>query len=146
MKKLVWVAGAVLLFSLVFPDGVSVPVVTPVTDPVSSATPDEKIVAILRNASAADRERVNGIYTGLVHVLKKDEKIGRLRTTEQWAETQAATLDLAVDWVSGAYPGLDVAINNVFKRVVGTDDVLPMNADTHAKLIEAAEIVAASAK
>jgi hypothetical protein len=84
-------------------------------------------------------------------VLRRDN--GRLiKTTEQWATYQARMLNLSVDGTSikGKYPGLDVAIDNVFVRVLGTtpgaNDVLAVNADVLAKLVKACEIVANSAQ
>lgn len=145
MKKLVWVAGIVLLLSFVFPNGVSIPVVKPVVEDTDVAAPDAEIVKVLRPATAADKARVRSIYSGLATVLRRDATVKRLRTTEQWAEVHAATLELAVEQV-GKYPGLDVAINNVFLRVVGTDDVLPANDATRAKLIEACDVIVSSAR
>lgn len=146
MKKLVWVAGVILLLSFVFPNGVPLPVVKPAVDVVEpSATADAEIASLLRNADAADKGRVRSIYSGLAAVLRRDATVKRLRNTEQWAEVQAATLDLAVEQV-GKYPGLDVAINNVFLRVVGTDDVMPANDVIRGKLIEACDVITASAR
>lgn len=146
MKKLVWVAGAVLLVSFVFPNGVAIPVVKPAVDVVEpSAAADAEISKLLRNADAADKGRVRSIYSGLASVLRRDATVKRLRNTEQWAEVHAATLDLAVEQV-GKYPGLDVAINDVFLRVVGTDDVMPANDSMRAKLIEACDVIVASAR
>lgn len=146
MKKLVWVAGVILALSFVFPNGVSLPVSKPDVDVVDSAvTPDAEIVKLLRNATAEDKGRVRSIYSGLAAVLRRDASVKRLRTTEQWAEVHGVTLDLAVEQV-GKYPGLDVAINNVFLRVVGTDDVLPANDATRTKLIEACDVITASAR
>lgn len=143
MKKLVWVAGVLLLLSVVFPNGIKLPVPTPVVvEPVGET--DAQIVALLKTASTDDKNRVVSIYSGLKFVLQRD-KGQRVNTTEKWAELQANTLQLAVEQV-GKYPGLDVAINDVFKRVVGTDDVLPANADTQTKLIKACDIIADSAR
>lgn len=143
MKKLVWVAGLLLLLSVVFPNGIKLPVATPVVvEPVGET--DAQIVALLKNASTEDKNRVVSIYSGLKFVLQRD-KGQRVNTTEKWAELQANTLQLAVEQV-GKYPGLDVAINDVFKRVVGTDDVLPANADTQIKLIKACDIIANSTR
>lgn len=149
MKKLVLVAGVVLVLSFVFPNGISLPVVTPPVEKpdevVVTVPADPKIAELLKNATPADKARVRGIYSGLVTVLRRDAVKKRLKTTEQWADLQANTLELAVDQV-GKYPGLDVAINDVFLRVMGTDDVLPANDETRGKLIEACEIICASAR
>lgn len=146
MKKLVWVAGFVLLFALVFPNGVTLPTTTkPVDVDTAAVETDPTIVKLLAEATAADKARVCSIYFGLNRVLKRDATVRRLKTTEQWAELQAATLDLAVEQV-GKYAGLDVAINEVFLRVLGTDDVLPGTDDTRNKLIKACEIIEASAR
>lgn len=145
MKKLVWVAGVILALSIAFPNGLSLPAVNTDSE-TSAAVPDATISKILRNAPTATKQRVSGIYTGLAEVLRRDMKNGRLKTTEQWADLQAQTLETAVDWEPGTYDGLDVAINDVFLRSVGTDDVLPANAETKEKLIEACEIIAVSAR
>jgi hypothetical protein len=145
MKKLVWVAGLLLLLSVVFPNGIKVPGLVDTPDAVVPVgETDPAIVALLKDAPAEEKGRVVGIYEGLQFVLKRD-KGQRVNTTEKWAELQANTLQLAVEQV-GKYPGLDVAINDVFKRVLGTDDVLPVNADTQLKLIKACEIIANSAR
>lgn len=145
MKKLVWVAGLLLLLSVVFPNGVKLPVPVNIPDAVVPAgETDSAIVALLKDATVADKGRVVSIYDGLQFVLTRD-KGQRINTTEKWAELQANTLQLAVEQV-GKYPGLDVAINDVFKRVLGTDDVLPGNEDTQLKLIKACEIIANSAR
>lgn len=145
MKKLVLIAGAVLALSFVFPDGVKLNVQPSVVETPVGET-DAKIVLLLKNADAADKRRIYGVYSGLAHVLKRDA--GKLmRTTEQWALVQANTLDNAIDTQAvGKYPGLDVAINDVFLRVMGTDEVTPNNPDTQAKLIRACTIIADSAR
>jgi hypothetical protein len=145
MKKLVWVAGLLLLFAVVYPNGITLPTKQEPVDVVLVAEKNPKIVELLAKASAADKGRVQSIYSGLATVLRRDATVKRLKTTEQWAELQAATLDLAVEQV-GKYPGLDVAINDVFLATVGTDDVLPANDETRGKLIKACEIVEASAQ
>ena len=145
MKKLVWVAGLLLLLWVVFPNGIKLPV--PVNTPdavVPAGETDPAIVALLKDAAVADRGRVVSIYEGLQFVLTRD-KGQRINTTEKWAELQANTLQLAVEQV-GKYPGLDAAINDVFLRVLGTDDVLSANADVQLKLIKACEIIANSAR
>ncbi len=145
MKKLVWLSGLILLASFVVPYIPAVPSVpAPVTDPAAAVPADATIVKILQPATAADRSRVRGVYTALATILKRDNG-KRITTTAQWEEWAANTLQLAIE-TPGKYAGLDVAIENVFKRVVGTDDVLPNNADTRAKLIEACDIIVSSAK
>jgi hypothetical protein len=67
------------------------------------------------------------------------------RLTERWSDFQANTLQLAIE-TSGKYSGLDVAIENVFKTQLGTDDVLPTDSATQQKIIKACQIVAASAR
>jgi hypothetical protein len=144
MKKIVWVAGLLLLLSVVFPNGPQLPnsgVVQP------SGPTDATIVKLLEKATAADKARIVGTYTGLIRVLNKDlQKTTdrRISTTEKWEELQQNTLDIAVDEV-GKYPGLDEAIEGVFTRTVGTDDVLPGNTETLQKLITACETVVNSA-
>lgn len=152
MKKLVWLAGAVLAFSLFFPNGIPVRPVTPVPPgppgppaPVApTAEPDAKIVEILANATPEDRARIYGVYTAMATVTRRD-KGARLNTTEKWAEYQANTLQLAID-KPGKYPGLDVAIEAVFARKIGTDDVLAATAEVVEKVAGACDIIAASAK
>jgi hypothetical protein len=139
---LVWVAGAVLAVSFVWPQlPESAPSAPPVATP--DAETDSEIVATLKSATAADKRRIVGVYSGLVTVLKRDAG-QRVKNTEQWAELQARTLELAID-EPGKYPGLDRQIEAVFLRCVGTDDVVPANAETQQKLIRAAEMVANSA-
>lgn len=145
MKKLVLIAGALLLFSFVFPNGISIPGVNPeVVVPVAPVETDSTIVALLKDATAADKARVVSIYDGMRFVLSRD-KGERIGTTEKWADFQANTLQLAVEQV-GKYPGLDDAIEAVFAKQVGTDDVVPANAETLPKLLKACEIIAASAR
>lgn len=145
MKYLVWVFGGLLLLSFLFPNGVSLPVkpVTPVVVPDSPVETDATIVKLLANATPEDRANVNGIYSGLKTVINRDS--GELvSTTEKWALLQANTLKLAVEQVN-KYPGLDVAIDNVFRQQVGTDDVAAVNASMVEKLSKACEIIANSA-
>jgi hypothetical protein len=137
---LVILAGLLLTVSLLFPNGFTLPGTTPVvtgpTDPV--------IVKILQNADAADRARIDGIYSGLAYVIKRDN--GKLiTTTDKWATVQANTLDTAVEKV-GEYPGLDKAINDVFVNTLGTLDVLPGNPEVQQKLVDACGIIANSAR
>ena len=149
MKKLVWVAGAILIFSLVFPNGINVrppvkPTPTPVDPAVPAATPDAKIVELLSSASAADRGRIISVYTGLRTVMLRD-KGKRINTTEKLAELQANTLQLAID-KPGTYPGLDVAIDAVFAAQIGTDDVLAITDEVTQRVVKACDIIIASAK
>jgi hypothetical protein len=148
MKKFVWIAGALLAFSLLFPDGVTLPVRPEPTPPVNPAptpvvTKDETIVKILLNASKEDRARINGVYTGLAEVTRRDAG-KRVNTTEKWAELQSETLELAID-TPGKYPGLDVAIEAVFAAALGTDDVLAVTPEVSGRLVSACETIAASA-
>lgn len=151
MKRFVWLAGLLLLLSFVFPRGVQLPSVPVAPSPVVPPAPtvptepvDEKLVAILANADEQDKQRVVGVYTGLSTVLTRDRG-QRINTTEKWAEVQANTLQLAVD-TPGKYPGLDAAIEAVFAKLVGTDDVLPATPETQAKLLAACKMIIASAQ
>lgn len=150
MKKLVALAAVgLVLFSVAFPNGVSVPFLSVrppvvVPDDVISAEPDAAIVSALSGASSADRGRIVGVYTGLRTVLQRD-KGERVSNTEKLAELHANTLQLAIDSV-GKYPGLDVAIDNVFKTIVGTDDVVAASPDILNKLVRACETVIVSAQ
>lgn len=150
MKKLVWVAGALLLLSFIFPNGVPVKPVSPVipVDPVTPVVPvgetDTKIVELLANAPDVERNRITDVYTGLKTVVLRDSG-KRLNTTEKWAEVQANTLELAID-TPGKYPGLDVAIEAVFKSKLGTDDVIAVTPDVTQKLVKACEVIADSAQ
>jgi hypothetical protein len=151
-KKLVWLAGALLVFAFVFPSGVDVgkliptpptPAPVPAPAPVPQVPTDADIMKILTNADPADRARIDGIYTALATVLVRDN--GKLITsTEKWRTLQSNTLTNAVEQV-GKYPGLDAAIENVFAAALGTKDVLPNNGDTQVKLVQACQTIAASA-
>lgn len=152
MKKLVWAAAALLGFAIVFPDGISFsglskPDPTPAV--VVDKVTDSKIVELLADADKKDKARIASVYSALASVLKKDNG-QRINTTEKWAELHASTLGLAID-SPGKYPGLDVAIEDVFYKVVGTEGidasvVNPVTPLVQRKLIEAANIIAASAK
>lgn len=144
MKKLVWVAGFILALSIVYPNGPTLPSFNTVEAEVEVGPTDETIVKLLSKADVADKARVVGIYSGLRTVLQRDAG-KRVKTTEQWADLQANTLELAVEEVN-KYPGLDVAINNVFLSAVGTDDVVPANADNRAKLLAACDKIINSAR
>lgn len=144
MKILVWAAALLVGLSIVYPNGITLPQPAPVVVPEAPVETDAAIVTLLKEATPEDKGRVVSIYEGMTFVLNRD-KGQRINTTEKLAEWQANTLQLAVEQV-GKYPGLDVAIDNVFKRVLGTDDVLPATAETQQKLINACEIIANSAK
>lgn len=145
MKKLVWLAGLLLAVSIVFPNGPTFTPVKPVT-PVAPVVPapatDATIVKLLTGADAADKARIESVYTGLLTVLKRDGGKS-VSTTEKWAAVQARTLELAVDQ-PGKYPGLDEAIEAVFLNAVGTDDVVAVNADYMKKLVSACEVILSS--
>lgn len=145
---LVVLAGLLLAVSLLFPNGLPVrkPAVVPST-PVAPQATDAEIVKLLASADAADKLRIVDVYTALSAVLARDlaKPPVRITTTEQWADLQANTLQLAIDR-PGKYPGLDLAIEAVFLAKVGTDDVLPGTPDTQAKLIDACATIAASAR
>lgn len=146
MKKLVLVAGLLLITSLAFPNGPRFPVVQPATTtrPVVPTVPiDAEIVKLMTGSDSADRARVYDIYTSLKTVLQRPTAPARITTTEKWEELHGHTLELAIEQVN-KYPGLDVAIERVFKTTVGTDDVLPGTPDTLKKLTEACDIVANS--
>jgi hypothetical protein len=146
-KTVLWLAGALLAVSILFPNGptLSTPVV-PVAPAVPHAT-DAEIVRVLATATAADKANVRGIYTALATILRRDiaKPPMRITTTEKWADLQANTLQLAIEQV-GKYPGLDKAIEAVFLAEVGTDDVVHGSPETHAKLIDACETIASSAR
>jgi hypothetical protein len=147
LNKLVWLAGALLVLSFVFPNGFELPRSAPqVVDPVVTGPTDAAIVSALADATPEDRAHIAGIYTGLVTVLKRDSAKPPLRitTTEQWADLQANTLQLAIE-TPGVYPGLDTAIEAVFAQVIGTDDVMSVTADVQQKLITACETITNSA-
>lgn len=159
MKKLVWIAGLLLLASFVFPNGLplpSVPVPAPAPAPAPAPTPaptpapvgDAKIVEILAAAPAVDKAHIRGVYTGLISVVTRDA--GKLmKTTEQWEALHARTLQMAVGDtpVKGKYPGLDVAIEAVFESKLGVDKEVAMaDESTRAKIIEACTVVADSTR
>lgn len=145
MKKLVWVAGLLLVVALLYPNGFSLPLPPPkpVPAPVDVET-DEAVVKALATATAEDKQHVAGTYEGMLRVLNRDKGV-RIKTTEKWADFQANTLQLAME-TPGKYEGLDIAIENVFKTQLGTDDVLPTNADTQQRLAKACQIIIASAR
>jgi ribosomal protein L23 len=148
MKKLVWVAGLLLLLSVVFPNGPKLPTVPrptpaqPVTPAVTGPT-DARIVQRLTGATPEDKARIVSIYTGLATVMRRDA--GKLiTTTEKWALVQQHTLELAVEQVN-KYPQLDEDIEAVFAAAVGTTDVAFVTPAMTEKLITAAETIANSA-
>lgn len=145
MKKLVLVAGLLLVTSLVFPNGPRFPSAPPATSrPVVPSVPtDAEIVKLLTGSDVADRARIYDIYTSLKTVLQRPTAPARITTTEKWEELHGRTLELAIEQVN-KYPGLDVAIERVFRTTVGTDDVLPGTPDTLKKLTEACDIIANS--
>lgn len=148
MKKLVWLAAALLAVSFLFPNGFKFPSpapTPPAPEPVAAVEPDAEIVKILANASASDKRRIGDVYAGMKAVLTRDGG-KRVSTTEKFADFHANTLQLAVNHQPGTYPNLDVEIDRVFKTTVGTDDVLPTNADTLKKLLTACDIVIESTK
>jgi hypothetical protein len=152
MKKIVvWIAGLVLVLSFVFPNGLSFPTPAPVPpapvpvpEPEPTPTVDTTIAGLLANADTEDKQRIVDVYTALKVILQRDNG-KRINTSEKWADWHANTLQLAIE-SPGKYPGLDVAIEAVFLNTLGTDDVLPTNPDTQAKLVEACDIVIASAQ
>lgn len=145
MKKLVWVAGLVLVVALLFPNGITLPKPQPTPAPVDVDVPvDAAVVKALATATPEDKAHVAGIYDAMATVLKRDNG-QRIKTTERWADYQANMLQLAVT-TPGKYEGLDVAIEGVFKTQLGTDDVIANNPETQQKLVKACEIIAASAR
>ena len=145
MKKLVLLACLLLVgLALKFPNGVPLPVTTPDAVVVPAGETDAALVGILENATDEDKARIVSVYEGMQYVLKRDNG-KRINTTDKFSDWQANTLQLAVE-TPGKYPGLDKAIESVFVRLVGTDDVVSTTPDVQQKLIKACEIVAASAK
>jgi hypothetical protein len=143
MKKLVWVAGLVLLLAFFFPDGIKLPEPAKPVDVVDVEV-SPAIVTALAEATIEDKAHIAGTYDGMLRVITRD-KGTRIKTTERWADFQANTLQLAIE-TPGQYPGLDVAIEEVFKTQLGTDDVLPTDAETQQKIVKACQIVSASAR
>ena len=146
MKKLILLACLLLVgLALKFPNGVSLPVTTPdAVVVVPAGETDAALVGILEDATDEDKARIVSVYEGMQYVLKRDNG-KRINTTDKFSDWQANTLQLAVE-TPGKYPGLDKAIEAVFARLVGTDDVVSTTPDVQQKLIKACEIVAASAK
>jgi hypothetical protein len=160
MKSLVWIAGLVLVVALLFPNGVSIPAPPPVVptpvnpEPVKPVVPtDPDIVRILAPATPAHKARIRGVYSAMATALKRDKEKLLVKNTEQFALWHANTLAVAIDDdARGKYPGLDVAIEAVFTRKLGVKpeaggvDVVAIDAAARAKLVEAAELIAASAE
>lgn len=151
MKKLVWLAGAVLAVSILFPNGFDVAgFFTPqAVEPEIVAKPDAKIVELLSGASSAEKARTVSVYRGLRTVLTRDAGT-RINTTEKLEELQANTLQMAVD-NPGKYPGLDIAIEAVFQKAVKSANVdpsvvNPMTPEIQAAVIKACETVMVSAQ
>ncbi len=142
MKNLVWVLGVLLALSFFFPDAGKLPAPpspAPAPTPAPPAETDAKIAGLLAAASPEDKARVASIYTGLRTVLSRD-KGEFVNNTERFAVLQANTLKLAVEQV-GRYPGLDVAIEAVFKTAIGTDDVAQITPEVTAALCKACDII-----
>lgn len=160
MKQLVWIAGLVLAVAMLFPNGVTLPVPAPVVPapvvpaPVKPVVPvDPDIVRILSVASPEHKARIRGVYSAMAAVLKRDKEKALAKNTEQFALWQANTLDVAIDEdARGRYPGLDAAIDAVFARQLGIKidadgiDVVGIDPTARTKIIEAAEMIAASAE
>jgi hypothetical protein len=141
---LVWLAGLLLAVSLVFPNGPQFArPAKPETPPVVVQT-EPKIVSILLHADPADKARVVDVYTALSAVLKRPAVQSLIITTEQWAQLQERTLNIAID-EPGKYKELDEAIESLFLAKLGTDDVLAGNPETLARLADACDVVANSA-
>jgi hypothetical protein len=146
MKKLVWLAGLVLLASFAEPyvRGKYQQSTPAVVEDSSTDKTDPTIQKLLAAAQAADKADVRGIYKALRTVVIRDAG-KRVVTTEQWSDLQSNTLQLVVTQVN-KYPGLDEAIEQVFLTTLGTDDVLPGNEQTRSKIVEACDIIINSAK
>jgi hypothetical protein len=148
MKKLVWVAAVLLGLSVIFPNGVPLPTLplpAPSVPAPEVVAPDPDIVTALSAASRADKKRIAGIYTAMKNVVARDGG-KRINTTEKFAEFQAATLQLAVRHTPGDYPNLGDAIESVFRREVGTDDVVPLTDAVITKLSRACDVIVSSTK
>lgn len=149
MKRIVWLAAAVVLLAFLFPNGVSLPSPAPGPAPVPPVVPepvltDDALVTLLANADAGDKNRIVGVYTGLHTVMARDNGVS-IKNTEKFSLLHARTLKLAID-TPGKYPGLDEAIEGVFLKALGTDDVVPMTPEMLAKVLTACDIIINSAK
>lgn len=169
MKKLVWPAGLLLVFALLFPNGIQIKVPTGPVTPVTPVTPvvppkpsepevvkDPTIAGLLVNATPEHKARIRGVYSAMVVVLKRDKATQLIKTTEQMALWQANTLANAVDAeMKGLYAGLDLAIEAVFDKKLRELDpegkrdpkeVQPTDDAVRGKLIEACQLIADSAR
>lgn len=152
MKRVVWLAVAVVVLAFLFPNGVRLPVPAPAPAPapVAPVAPepvapvDDLIVSLLARADRADKNRIASVYEGLRTVLSRD-KGENIKTTEKFSLVHARTLRLAID-TPGKYPGLDEAIEAVFSKAIGTDDVVSVTKETLDKLIAACDIIINSAQ
>lgn len=146
MKRIVWVAAAILLLSFLFPEGVKLPAPEPAVPvaPEPARPVDDTIVGLLVNADAADKARIASVYEGLRTVLARD-KGENVKTTEKFALVHAKTLQLAIE-TPGKYGALDEAIEGVFSRTLGTDDVLAVTDETLGKLLAACDVIINSAQ
>lgn len=151
MKKLVWVAGLVLFFAVVYPNGITLSSFSKPAEEDASAdvAPDAAIVGLLSDATAADKARIVSVYRGLKTVLNNDNG-KRLNTTEKVEEVHGSTLNLAIE-TPGKYPGLDAAIEAVFYAAMKAADTDPsvVNAVTplvQAQLVKACDTIIASAR
>ncbi|NDC10564.1 MAG: hypothetical protein EBZ75_14740 [Oxalobacteraceae bacterium] len=144
MKKLVWVAGLFLALSVAFPHGLPLkPLVSKPDAVVPTATPDPTIVKLLTGADVEDKNRIVSVYSGLLNVLSRAATPQLMSNTEKWELVQQNTLTVAIDKV-GKYPGLDEAIESVFAKAVGTDDVVPVTPEVVKQLSDACEIIISS--
>lgn len=152
MKRIVWLAAVVVLIAFLFPNGLPLPkpAPSPAPTPVTPIVPDpavavdDTIVTLLKNADRADKNRIVSVYTGLRTVMARD-KGESIRNTEKFSLLQARTLKLAVD-TPGKYAGLDEAIESVFAKAVGTDDVVPMTKEILDGVLSACDIIIQSAQ
>lgn len=148
MKRIVWLAAAVVLVAFIFPNGISLP--KPAPQPAGPVTPvpvgevDNDVVARLSAASREDKDRVVSAYVGLRTVMARDKGEG-IKTTEKFAMLHARTLNLAID-TPGKYAGLDEAIEAVFARALGTDDSVVVTPEVLAKVLTACDIIVNSAR
>lgn len=150
MKKLVWVAGLVLGFAILYPNGITLPSFSkPAESVAADVAPDAEIVKLLARADAADKARIVSVYRGLKAVLNKDNG-KRVNTTEKWEEVHGETLTLAIE-TPDKYPGLDEAIEAVFYKAVQDKDTdaSVVNSVTplmQTKLVKACDTIIASAQ
>ncbi|NBO19476.1 MAG: hypothetical protein EBV03_09685 [Proteobacteria bacterium] len=145
MKNLVWLFGVLLALSFFLPAAAVKPPVSPVpVEPAAPVAVDAKVGEVLAAATDDDRANIVGIYTGLKTVLLRDN--GQLvNNTEKFSVLQANTLKLAVEQV-GKYPGLDLAIEAVFEKAVGTKDVTTVTPELVGKLAAACDLIINSAQ